>query len=65
MVCEIINTKFGEDFDHSVCMTALCYSDLISAVLTNDQLLGKKKTCAKFQSAVLKPEGLEGQMNMA
>ena len=46
------------DFYRSVCMTAICYIVLILAVSTNEQLLAKKKTCAKFQSNISNTEGL-------
>ena len=46
------------DSDCSVCMAAICYSGPISAVPTNEQLLGKKKTCSKFQIDISKTEGL-------
>ena len=39
-------------------MTAICYSGPISAVPTNKQLLGEKRTCAKFQTDIDKTEGL-------
>ena len=42
------------NFHISICMTAICYSSPISAVSTNEQLLGEKKTCAKFQSDISK-----------
>ena len=35
------------DFGPSVCLVVICYSDPIS-VPTNEELLGKKRTCAKF-----------------
>ena len=58
------------DSVHSVCMAAICYSDPISTVLKNQQLLQKKNMCAKFQNDISKTEGLVGvytgrQMDMA
>ena len=35
-------------------MTAICYSSSLSAVPTNEQLLGEKRKCAKFQSDISK-----------
>ena len=46
------------DSDCSVYMAAICYSDPISAVPTNEQLLGEKKKCSKFQIDISKTEGL-------
>ncbi len=46
------------DSDCSVCMAAICYSDPISAVPTNEQLLCEKSTGAKFQIDISKTEGL-------
>ena len=57
--CQI--KKFSKqwyNFDHSVCMTAICYSRRISAVPTNKQLLEEKKTCVKFQIDISKTVGL-------
>lgn len=42
------------DSDGSVCMVAICYCSLISAILTNMHTLEKKKTCAEFQIVNLK-----------
>ena len=39
-------------------MSGICYSDSISAVATNDQLLGKTRACAKFQKVSSKTEEL-------
>ena len=39
-------------------MAAICYSGPISAVPTNEQFLGEKRTGAKFQIGSLKTEGL-------
>ena len=44
--------------DCSVCMAAISYSDPISAVPTNEQLLKEKWACAKFQIEISKTEGL-------
>ena len=46
------------DSDRSVCMTAICYSSLISAVPANEQLLEEKRTYAKFQIDILKTKAL-------
>ena len=46
------------DSYRSVYMVAICYSGLISAVPTNEQRLGEKRTCAKFQIDISKTEGL-------
>ena len=43
-------------FDRSVCMAVIWYC--LSAVLTNEQLFGKKRTCAKFQIDFSKYEEL-------
>ena len=51
------------DFDRSVCMAAICYNGPISAVLTNEQLLGEKMACVKFHINILKTEGLVGISN--
>ena len=51
------------DSDCSVCMAAICYSGPISAVPTNEQLRGKKKTCSKFQIDISKTE--DGQTDIA
>ena len=48
--------KQGLDFDRSVCMAAICHSGPIWAVPTNEQLLGEKRTYAKFQIDISKPE---------
>ena len=47
----------GLDSDRSVCMTTIYYSGLISAVPTNEQLLGES---AKFQIDTSKTEELVG-----
>ena len=41
--------------DLSVCMAAICYSNPISVVPTNEWLLGEKKIDAKFQIDISKP----------
>ena len=42
----------------AVCMTAISYSDPISAVLKNEQLFVEKRPCAKFQIDISKSEEL-------
>ena len=42
----------------SVCMTAICHNGPISAVPTNNELLGEKRKCAKFQADIWKTERL-------
>ena len=39
-------------------MAAICYSDPIPTVPTNEQLLGEKRTWGRFQSDIPKIEGL-------
>ena len=46
----------GLVFERSVRMAAISYNSPISAVPTNEQLLGEKKTCAKFQIGTSKTE---------
>ena len=41
-------------------MAALCYSDPVTTVPTNVQLLGEKNMYAKFQNDISKTEGLGG-----
>ena len=58
------------DFDCSVCMAAICYSSPLLAVPRNEQHLGDKRTCAKFQIDSLKTGGIvrvytDGRMDMA
>ena len=48
----------GFYFDITIYVAAICYSDPISAVQTNKQLLRKKRMWAKFQIAISKAEGL-------
>ena len=44
------------DSNSSVRMTAISYSYPISAIPTNEQLLGEKRTCAKFYNDISKTE---------
>ena len=44
--------------DRSVCMAAICCRHPISAIPTNEQLLGEKRTCTKFQFDISKTQGL-------
>ena len=46
------------DFDRSFCMAAICCSGTSSATLTNKQLLGEKRTCAKFENDNSTTDGL-------
>ena len=46
------------DFDRSVCMIAIFYSGSVSAVATKEQLLGQKRTSAKFHINISKTECL-------
>ena len=46
------------DSDRSDCMAAICYSGPITAVPTNEQFLGEKRTCSKFLSNFSKAVGL-------
>lgn len=39
-------------------MAAMQYSGTISALSTNNQFLGVKKVCAKFQNDISQTEGL-------
>lgn len=50
MPCKIKTFSLqGLDANRSVSVAALCHSDPISKVPTNEQLLAEKGTCAKFQ----------------
>lgn len=46
----------GRDSNLSVCVVAICDCDPNSMVSTNEQVLGKKMTCAKFQFDISKSE---------
>ena len=46
------------NFDRSVCMAAICYSDPISAVQINEQLFAYKRTYTKLQFDNTKTDGL-------
>ena len=46
------------DSEFSVCMAAIFYNGAISAAPTNEQLVGKKRSCPKFPIDILKNEGL-------
>lgn len=48
--------KISLDSDHSVCMTPISYADPISAVPTNQPLLGEKST--SFDRSVSKTDRL-------
>ena len=57
--CLLKNISIQElDYDRLVCMAAICYSGLISTVSIDEQILGEKRTCVKFQSDTSKTEDL-------
>ena len=59
ILCQIKKFSIEEVyFDCSVCMAAICYSGPLSAVPTNVQLLGEKRTCVKFMIDISKTERL-------